>query len=59
MTTHPDFELAKKQMRASGGMLSFELEGGFDAAVKFRLILLGLLSLLGTSKTNETVSLVS
>lgn len=35
LETHPDFELAKKQMRGSGGMLSFELEGGFDAAVKF------------------------
>ena len=30
-----DFELAKKQMRGAGGMLSFELEGGFTAAVKF------------------------
>ncbi len=35
LTTHPDFELAKKQMRGSGGMLSFELEGGLESAVKF------------------------
>lgn len=35
LKTHPDFDLAKKQMRGSGGMLSFELQGGFDAAVKF------------------------
>lgn len=35
LESHPDFDLAKKQMRASGGMLSFELVGGFDSAVKF------------------------
>jgi methionine-gamma-lyase len=35
LASHPDYELAKKQMRASGGMLSFELIGGFDSAVKF------------------------
>lgn len=35
LTSHPSFELAKKQMRNAGGMLSFELVGGFDAAVKF------------------------
>ena len=35
LKSHPQFELAKKQMRGAGGMLSFELEGGFTAAVKF------------------------
>jgi len=35
LETHPDFDLAKKQMNGSGGMLSFELEGGFDAGLKF------------------------
>ena len=35
LETHPDFELAKKQMKDFGGMLSFELEGGFDAGLKF------------------------
>ena len=35
LRTHPDFDLAKKQMRGLGGMLSFELEGGFEAALKF------------------------
>lgn len=35
LSTHPDFDLAKKQMRASGGMLSFELKGGFDAGLQF------------------------
>ena len=35
LESHPDFDLAKKQMNGSGGMLSFELEGGFDAGLKF------------------------
>lgn len=35
LSTHPDFDLAKKQMRASGGMLSFELVGGFEAGLQF------------------------
>jgi methionine-gamma-lyase len=29
---HPGHDLARKQMHAFGGMLSFELDGGFDAA---------------------------
>lgn len=33
LASHPDFALAQKQMRAPGGMLSFELKGGFDAGV--------------------------
>ena len=32
---HPDFEIAKKQMKHPGAMLSFELKGGFDAGVRF------------------------
>lgn len=35
LTTHPDYELAKRQMKHPGAMLSFELKGGFDAGVKF------------------------
>ncbi|QMU64469.1 MAG: aminotransferase class I/II-fold pyridoxal phosphate-dependent enzyme [Flavobacteriaceae bacterium] len=35
LSKHPDHELAKKQMRAFGGMLSFELKEGIDA-VKFQ-----------------------
>jgi cysteine-S-conjugate beta-lyase len=31
LKTHPDYELAKKQMSGFGGMLSFELEEGIDA----------------------------
>lgn len=35
LTSHPDYALAKKQMRLGGGMLSFELKEGFDAGVRF------------------------
>ncbi len=34
LPTHPDYELAKKQMRQFGGMLSFELKGGLEAGKK-------------------------
>jgi len=32
---HPDFEVSNRQMKHPGAMMSFELEGGFDAGVKF------------------------
>ena len=32
---HPDYGVAKKQMKKAGGMLSFELKDGFDAGVTF------------------------
>ena len=35
LTTHPSHDVAKKQMRKPGGMLSFELKSGFDGGVKF------------------------
>lgn len=35
LTTHPDHALAKRQMRAFGGMLSFELAGGLEAGKAF------------------------
>jgi len=35
LAIYPDFDLAKKQMRRSGGMLSFELKGGFEAGLQF------------------------
>jgi methionine-gamma-lyase len=34
LTSHPQHRLAKKQMRRGGGVLAFELEGGFKPAVK-------------------------
>ncbi len=32
LASHPDHELARKQMKGFGGMLSFELQDGFDAS---------------------------
>ena len=34
LESHPDHFVAKKQMRAFGGMMSFELNGGIDTAIK-------------------------
>ena len=31
---HPQYSLARRQMHESGGMLSFELKGGFQAGVR-------------------------
>lgn len=33
LEAHPNHDLAKKQMRGFGGMLSFSLKGGFDSVV--------------------------
>ncbi len=35
LSTHPDHALARRQMRAFGGMLSFELAGGLEAGKAF------------------------
>ena len=35
LPSHPSHLLAKKQMRRAGGMLSFELKGGFEAGLDF------------------------
>jgi len=35
LTSHPDYAVAKKQMRHPGAMLSFELKGGLEAGKKF------------------------
>lgn len=34
LPSHPGFEIAQKQMRRAGAMLSFELKDGFDAGVQ-------------------------
>lgn len=34
LPSHPQADLVKRQMRMSGGLLTFELEGGSDAAVR-------------------------
>ena len=33
LPSHPQYELAKKQMRGPGSMISFELKGGYNAGV--------------------------
>lgn len=35
LASHPDFEIAKRQMRHPGAMLSFELKGGLQAGIDF------------------------
>lgn len=35
LPSHPDYAIAKKQMRNGGGMLSFELKEGLNAGIKF------------------------
>lgn len=35
LSSHPQHELAKRQMRGFGGMLSFELKGGLKETIKF------------------------
>lgn len=35
LPSHPDHQLAKRQMRQFGGMLSFELKGGLEAGIAF------------------------
>jgi len=39
LKTHPQHELAKKQMGSFGGMIAFELKGGFEAGKKLMNIL--------------------
>lgn len=34
LKSHPQYELAKKQMKGPGSMISFELKGGYEAGVK-------------------------
>ena len=35
LTTHPDYDLSKKQMKHPGAMCSFELKGGLQAGIDF------------------------
>jgi methionine-gamma-lyase len=35
LSSHPDYTVAKKQMRHFGPMMSFELKGGLEAGIKF------------------------
>ena len=35
LPSHPQYKLAKKQMRLGGGLISFELEGGYERCIRF------------------------
>ena len=35
LTSHPQHELAKRQMKDFGGMIAFELKGGYEAGIRF------------------------
>ncbi|CAN5918759.1 O-succinylhomoserine sulfhydrylase [soil metagenome] len=35
LPSHPQYELAKKQMKQGGGIVTFVVKGGYDRAVKF------------------------
>ncbi len=56
LSSHPQYELAKKQMRTGGGLLTFELRGGLVRAKKFldALQMLSLTANLGDTRTIAT-----
>lgn len=53
LPSHPQYDIAKQQMRQGGGVVTFELEGGVDAGVQFlnRLSMLSLTANLGDSRS--------
>ena len=53
LPTHPQYEIAKKQMKAGGGVLCFEIKGGVEAGRKFldSLELLSVTANLGDSRS--------
>jgi len=56
LTSHPQYKLARKQMKLGGGLVSFELKGGAGRALRF-LDALGLLTItsnLGDTRTTIT-----
>ncbi|UTA69858.1 PLP-dependent aspartate aminotransferase family protein [Emticicia sp. 21SJ11W-3] len=53
LPSHPQYALAKKQMKAGGSMVTFELEGGFERVNRFTqaLKIVSLSSNLGDART--------
>lgn len=53
LSTHPQYEIAKKQMSNGGGILTFELKGGLDAGRTFlnALEMISMTNNLGDSRT--------
>ncbi len=56
LDTHPQAELAKRQMRQGGGIVTFEIAGGFEAGKRFLdgLQMISLSSNLGDTRTIAT-----
>ncbi|MBS7565239.1 aminotransferase class I/II-fold pyridoxal phosphate-dependent enzyme [Mucilaginibacter sp. Bleaf8] len=53
LATHPQYEIAKKQMTAGGGIICFEIKGGLEAGRKFldNLQMLSVTANLGDSRS--------
>ncbi len=56
LESHPQYELAKKQMRLGGGIVSFELRGGLEAGQRF---LDGLKMITRSSNLGDTRSIAT
>ena len=56
LPSHPQYALAKKQMRLGGGLVSFQIKGGAEAAMQFlnKIQLCSLSSNLGDTRTIVT-----
>ena len=56
LKSHPQYEIAKKQMKQGGGVVAFELKGGVEAGRKFldALEMLSLSANLGDTRTIAT-----
>jgi O-succinylhomoserine sulfhydrylase len=56
LSSHPQYELAKKQMKSGGGLFCFELKGGVEAGRKLidKLQLCSITANLGDSRTIVT-----
>jgi O-succinylhomoserine sulfhydrylase len=56
LTSHPDYDLAKKQMKAGGGIITFNLKGGYEAAKQLldNLQMIKISPNLGDSRTIAT-----
>lgn len=56
LSSHPDYEIAKKQMSAGGGLVSFEISGGLESGRQFldKLKLFSLTANLGDTRSIAT-----
>ncbi len=56
LESHPQYNLAQKQMRAGGGLITFELEGGYERCIRFidNIEMFSITSNLGDTRTSIT-----